>query len=354
MRRVAAILSILIAVSAPTSRALEFAGGTGEPNDPYRIATAEQLISIGSDTNLLSKHFVLIRDIDLDPNLPGGRVFDRAIIAPDVNLITPGYQGTHFRGVLDGDSHKVTGLVIRGGYAASCIGLFGGIDGRGKVHDLIVEGAEVSAGDASFGVGILAGRIYGPVNNCRVHGVVTAGMKSTAVGGFTGDNVGALTDCHAVGLVLGGYESRYVGGLDGRNRSSINRCSADCVVEAEGYSRCLGGLSGINTGFVSQCRAAGSVSGYDSVGGLVGENHEKLLDCCSVSFVAGYLQTGGLVGNLVAGGTMPFSQTGTIVVSAEAIRPPLVPVRKSRGAIRAAMRPVRSRVMWLGDWWVAH
>ena len=66
----------------PSTYAAEFAGGTGEPNDPYQIATAEQLISIGSDPNLLDKHFILVNDIDLDPNLPGGRVFDRAVIAP--------------------------------------------------------------------------------------------------------------------------------------------------------------------------------------------------------------------------------------------------------------------------------
>ena len=44
---------------------VEFAGGTGEPNDPYQIATAEQLIGFGADGDLLDKHFVLIADIDL-------------------------------------------------------------------------------------------------------------------------------------------------------------------------------------------------------------------------------------------------------------------------------------------------
>ena len=47
----------------------DFAGGTGEPNDPYQVATAEQLISIGLDYELLQKHYVLIEDIDMDPNL---------------------------------------------------------------------------------------------------------------------------------------------------------------------------------------------------------------------------------------------------------------------------------------------
>jgi len=60
----------------------QYGGGTGEPNDPYLIYTAEQLVSIGSDPNLLDKHFVLVNDINLDPNLPGGRIFDRAVIAP--------------------------------------------------------------------------------------------------------------------------------------------------------------------------------------------------------------------------------------------------------------------------------
>ena len=56
---------------------MAFEGGTGEPNDPYRISTAEQLISFGQDPTLLSRHFVLVADIDLDPWLPGGREFER-------------------------------------------------------------------------------------------------------------------------------------------------------------------------------------------------------------------------------------------------------------------------------------
>ena len=58
------VLSTISAVQAS-----QFAGGTGEPNDPYLIATAEQLISIGSDPSLLNKHYLMVNDIDLDPNL---------------------------------------------------------------------------------------------------------------------------------------------------------------------------------------------------------------------------------------------------------------------------------------------
>ena len=64
----------------------QFAGGTGEPNNPYQIATAQQLISIGSRLDLFGRHFILVNDIDLDPNLPGGRIFDTAVLATGLPL----------------------------------------------------------------------------------------------------------------------------------------------------------------------------------------------------------------------------------------------------------------------------
>nr|MBP7052946.1 hypothetical protein [Phycisphaerae bacterium] len=54
----------------------KYAGGVGEPNDPYQIATAADLIALGETPADYDKHFVLTADIDLDPNLPGGKIFD--------------------------------------------------------------------------------------------------------------------------------------------------------------------------------------------------------------------------------------------------------------------------------------
>jgi hypothetical protein len=55
-------------------KVLVFSGGTGEPNDPYQITTAVQLASFSSTDypHLLDQCFVLVNDIDLDPNLPEG------------------------------------------------------------------------------------------------------------------------------------------------------------------------------------------------------------------------------------------------------------------------------------------
>jgi hypothetical protein len=42
------------------------------------IATAADLIALGETPEDFDKHFIIIADIDLDPNLPGRNVFDRA------------------------------------------------------------------------------------------------------------------------------------------------------------------------------------------------------------------------------------------------------------------------------------
>jgi len=43
----------------------KYSGGTGEPNDPYRIAKAEDLNDIGNYEEDWDKHFVLVNDVNL-------------------------------------------------------------------------------------------------------------------------------------------------------------------------------------------------------------------------------------------------------------------------------------------------
>jgi hypothetical protein len=111
--------------------AVEFAGGTGEPNDPYQIATAGQLLALESATEFLDKCFVLVADIDLDPNLPDGRVLSASLIAPygPEPRMAPGKPLVKlpygsFAGVFDGDGHVIRNLVVRV-ESPSVAGLFG-------------------------------------------------------------------------------------------------------------------------------------------------------------------------------------------------------------------------------------
>ena len=242
----------------------DFAGGTGEPNDPFRIATAEQLTSIGSDPNLLSKHFVLVVDIDLDPNLPGGRVFDRAVIAPEASytsVMVP--QMGHFSGDFDGSGHSIRHLTIREGQRFA-VGLFGGIGASGQVRNLGVEQLSITR-------------------------VVT----NSVVGGLAGYNHGLVHRCHATGTLSSDAQAEAFGGLVGRSwEGRIAQCYADCVLRAH---RCMatGGLVGDNDGGeITMCYASGIVDGVSVCGGLVARNSGRISDChASASIGPG----GGLV-----------------------------------------------------------
>ena len=108
---------------------IKYGGGTGEPNDPYQIATAEDLMLLGETPEDYDKHFILTADIDLDPNLPGRKIFDKAVIAPDTDPCDldlwvgggPLFTGICFNGVFDGNGHTISHLTITG---ESFLGLF--------------------------------------------------------------------------------------------------------------------------------------------------------------------------------------------------------------------------------------
>jgi len=110
--RTITLLITIFSLSLPAYA--QYSGGTGEPNDPYQIATAEDLMLLGESPEDYDKHFILTADIDLDLNLPGRQAFDRAVIAPDKNDVESGFQGTPFTGVFDGNGHTITHLTISG------------------------------------------------------------------------------------------------------------------------------------------------------------------------------------------------------------------------------------------------
>jgi len=257
-RGIATCLVIAVLGLCMAGEAAEFAGGTGEPNDPYQIATAEQLIAIGSDPNLLDKHFVLAADIDLDPNLPGGRVFDRPVISPDVWV--PG--AVVFTGRFDGRGHAVSGLRIVS--AGSDLGLFGVVGRAGVVQNLRLKDANVIVTKDTMGlIGTLVGFNWGVVNRCEVTGV------------------------------LSGYES--VGGLVGLNEGTVRECSFTGSVSGD---RPVGGLIGNNEGVAVDCWCNGSVTGRDGVGGLIGSHSGALMRSYATGPVtATHNYSGGLVGS---------------------------------------------------------
>jgi len=58
------LFAIFISLVAGAAQA-RYSGGTGEPNDPYRIATPEDLNDIGRYEEDWDKHFILVNDVNL-------------------------------------------------------------------------------------------------------------------------------------------------------------------------------------------------------------------------------------------------------------------------------------------------
>lgn len=288
----------------------EFAGGTGEPNDPYQISTAAQLLSIGADPVLLSKSFILLNDINLPLSISGNNVLTQAPIGD-------GWEFP-FVGTFDGNAHAVRSLVIISSQGDD-LGLFSQIGEGAVVRNLGVELARISGGHRSSNIGGLVGRNNGgTLLACYTTGTIggPAGKSFRSVGGLVGENVdGSIISCYS-SCRVGGYDD--VGGLVGINRrGTIVSSHASGIVTGE---RSIGGLVGYHSrGSISSSHATGNVAGERSIGGLVGYNSGGAISSSYTSAnVEGDWAVGGLVGSNKEGSTIEGSKT-TGRVSAEKV-----------------------------------
>jgi hypothetical protein len=244
------VLSLMLLVGSPAARAVEFAGGTGEPNDPFLIATPEQLA--GADFNQPGVHFRLSQDIDM-----AGRDY------PDKDILR-----CHF----DGAKHSIRNVRLLGRPH-----FFGEVASDGVITNVILDSIDV----ASYGS--------------------EAGAMATV-------NSGTISDCGASGWVIG-VRAPIVGGLVGHNHGSIRNCWFDGWVttyrDTPDGTPCVGGLVGWNEGTVSACYARGTVEAQTGVGGLVGRNGwrwpgkepPQISDCYAMATVWAEYGAGGLVGD---------------------------------------------------------
>jgi len=174
---------LLLIITSTVAQALEYSGGSGTPEDPYQIATAEDLMLLGETPEDYDKHFIMTADIDLDPNLPGLKVFDRAVIAPDVNDSGYSFQGTPFTGVLDGNGHAISDLVISG---RDYIGLFGKLEEPGEIRNLRLLRIDIT------GEGYVSGLVS--INNGKITASCSQGVLTgtRCIGGLVGCNSGKI------------------------------------------------------------------------------------------------------------------------------------------------------------------
>jgi hypothetical protein len=298
------ILSLLIMFGTAASvQAGMYSGGTGEPNDPYRIAEANDMQQIGVNEEDWDKHFKLIADINLSE-----------YTGLEFNVI--GTSGNPFTGVFDGNGHTISNFT-RTGYVGSgprTPALFRFIDDpNAEIRDLTLLEPNVAIPEPILGIGSLVGELRnGMIFGCGVEGGrVSGGHMGT--GGLVGYNYeGVISNCYATcDISEGDWAS---GGLVGHNEGTILNCHSTGGVSASESWGGTGGLVGQNDGTISNCYATGSAQGDDSIGGLVARNGPTgtISNCYTTANVKGsWGYVGGLAGD--NGGTISDSYaTGAV------------------------------------------
>jgi hypothetical protein len=380
--------AVMILATAGQPARGQYAGGSGTANDPYLIATAEQLNAIGLRPQDSAKHFRLTADIDMND-----------LGATPVNLIPT------FQGVFDGNDHKIAHLVYRvkdedspaGWSSVLRIGLFRVISGwDALVTDLGLIEPDVrpdpTCTKAVDRMGALVGQLnQGWVRNCYVKGGHVRGRNY--LGGLVGEcynyaavsecwssaevsgggNVGGLVgyaiwasiwSCHVYARVSGAVNvgglvavvqekctiedsfttgtvsGSQAGGLVGDlEQSSVSRCYSTASLSGGSGSFSLGGLVGVNHGLIRASWAGGEIAGGTTVGGLVGYNEvgdgiwlpyfdTQVTD----SYATGAVRGDNTVGGLIAwneGTLLRCYSTGAVTSKAKSVIGGLVAIDKS-------------------------
>jgi hypothetical protein len=312
-------IAILLLVAGSVSLA-RYSGGTGEPNDPYRISTPNDLNDIGNHVEDYNKCFVMVNDINLAQYT--GTQFN-----------TIGNIDSHFVGVFDGNGFVISNFNSSTEY--SYIGLHSVFDFfEGLLEDVTLT--DVNVFSIGKGGGALAGSNSGTIIDCHVTGSVSshghfgglvgsnsglinrsdfAGQASGFIelGGLCGLNNGTISNCYSsanitgvgsgvlcglnAGTIVscfstGTAQGRYSAGVCGRNNSMISNCGTTVNVSGD----VVGGLCADNYGTISACYAMGSVSGAETLGGLCGLNMGTISECYSTGDLSGDRNLGGLCG----------------------------------------------------------
>ena len=273
------LMSVLGGYGAVATADTLFAGGTGTADDPWQVATADQLDLIRND---LTAHYILIEDIDLSgyENWTPIGAFQSLSDAPeDAEIPHPDYA---FTGTFDGAGHTISNLKVSA-EAPMGAGLFGCVSGTENgpafIGHFTLKDVNVS------GVYLVGGAVGLQFMNCPVSDIHLVGNNHLSgmqgIGGIVGTGFDLISNCSATAEITVLGDDGACAGLiaGGTTMSPIKNCEViEGSITAEGNETwAFGALCGAPWGAaeISDCKVSGTVitvSGENNrlVGGLVG------------------------------------------------------------------------------------
>ncbi len=263
-RRIFTSISLILVLFCASSFG-KFSGGTGEPNDPYLIATSNDLNSIGLDPCDWDKHFLMTADINLSSFSSGISFIGH------FGGMWPHPDNKPFEGVFDGDGHRISNLVCRyeGFYNSYGLALFSYVAGEGaEIKNLGISDPCIYGNSKTWYIGALVGVLDGArITNCYVTGGSVHG-DGGYIAGVVGGNSGIISGCSVKGCTVS-VDGGMAGAITGQNSDGeIEYCFAKASVSGNGY---IGGLVGVNKGPIKNSYAICDVNGQSGVGGFVGD-----------------------------------------------------------------------------------
>ena len=312
------ILAVAMLLTAAAMADSSFVGGSGTADDPWQIATAEQLNLVRND---LSGHYVLVDDIDLSDYEnwePIGTFQSKSDAPEDAEVPHPDYACT---GTFDGAGHTISNLKVS---AASPLGagLFGCAsgteNGEAYIGNFTLENVNVS------GFYLVGGAVGLQFMNCKVSDITLKGENnltgSQGVGGIVGTGFDLISNCTATAdITIVGDDGACAGIIaGGTTMSPIVNCEAvggSIVADGRGTWG-FGAICGApwGAGEIAGCKVNGtsiilSGEGNRLVGGLVGfggtydPSSPAQITGCSVEDVTIIVSdTTTAVGGLIGGG----------------------------------------------------
>ena len=220
-----------------------FSGGSGTLEDPYQIATLDDLSQLSTVSSYWASgtYFTQTANIDASSTSSWNN---------GAGFIPIGNGTTAFSGHYDGQFYTISGLYII--HDGDYVGLFGMASG-GTIENLGLVNATVGSQSGTF-VGALIGK-GGTAINCYSTGSVGGAMS---VGGLIG-GWGSAVSCYSTTYVSGYYD---IGGLMGTGGSATN-----CYATGNVNGGSSGGLIGtLEIGSVTNCYSASS---SQTSGGLI-------------------------------------------------------------------------------------
>ncbi len=316
-----------------------FAGGDGSEENPYQIATAEQLDAV---RNNLEAHYVQIADIDLSGW--NWEPIGYSYIQEEEGNITTKY--VKFSGSYNGNGYIISNLTIkRDNCLDSVIGLFG--ESEGNIENVSVENCNIDIycnNEISAGVFIVGGIVgdswnkcwdgaSGEINvlNCTISGDIRVrNAHSVRVGGITGigncNDSSNYANIYVESVVYGDCAGEVIcGGITG-GTNTVNTVIKNCMnygnitITADSFLYC-GGICGQH-GEINNCFNYGDITGNIiayrgyrvsdgpnvGLGGIIGETSSDSginksinygnISCSSLETMENRVCVGGIAGAL--------------------------------------------------------